>query len=106
MTEPRAYTADEACDQLLDQIRGLARYWAAQPDKTPQERCDGLAFSILTLIDGQTTSNLPAITLVLEPHPDDKEFYRAEGENWYEEGMAINTDCMLHDNYYPPLAKE
>lgn len=94
---PRAYTPEEVQVMLLGQIRGFARYWANLPNKTPQERCDGLAFSILNIFDGST--ELPAMNISLSPHPDDQEYHRENGENWYEPGQVIN-DCVLHEPYY------
>lgn len=100
MNEPRAKTKEEVREELLAHIRQLAGYWATIPGKTERERCDGLAFSILVIFDGQTMA-LPAMNLSLSPHPDNKEFNRSEGEDWYEPGMVINDDCHLHDLYYP-----
>lgn len=32
MSEPRAYTAEEARQMFLDQLRGIACYWSNLPD--------------------------------------------------------------------------
>ncbi len=98
MPEPRAFTAEEVRQEFLDEIRGLAAYWETCPSLGGLKgRLEGLAFSILNIFDG--TSNFPAVDLVLKPHPDDKEFHRAEGEDWYEPGMMFN-DCHLHEMFY------
>jgi hypothetical protein len=98
MSEPRAITAEEARDALLRHIANIAKYWADLPDRTPLERCNGLAFSILNIFDG-TTEVLPAIDLVLCPHDGDEAFNKSEGENWYEPGQVIN-DAMLHEMWH------
>lgn len=104
VSAPRAYTAEEVREKFLDYVRALSRYWATLPgDKTPQERLDGLAFSILVAIDGGST-HLPAFDLAPAPHPDDEDFYRRRGENWYEAGVVIN-DCQLHELFYQEGAK-
>lgn len=95
---PRAWTAEEARKLFLDRIRGDAQYWAELPGKTAQERCDGLAFSILCIFDGVTMA-LPAMDIQLSPHEDDMEFHKKNGENWFEPDMLIN-DCHLHDLYH------
>lgn len=95
---PRAYTPEEVRAKLLGYTREIARYWANLPNKTPQERCDGLAFSILNIFDG-IVDELPAMNITLSPHPDDQEYHRGNGENWYEPGQVVN-DCMLHELYY------
>ena len=97
--KPRPYTAEEAREMFMHHVRELARYWAELPgDKTPRERCDGLAFSILVAIDGGSVA-LPAFDLSLAPHPDDEAYLKSNGENWFETGMVIN-DCQLHEAFY------
>lgn len=98
MSEPRAYTADEVRDKLLDHVRALARYWAASPDKSPLERCEGVAFSILALLDG-SHCGIPGFDLYPSQHPDDKAYHAARGENWYDEDVLVN-DCQLHELFY------
>jgi hypothetical protein len=92
----RAKTAEEVREEFLGHIRHLAFYWSRTAGLSPRERCDGLAFSILNIFDG--TSPLPAIDLVLAPHPDDEQYHRANNEDWYEPGQVIN-DCYLHELY-------
>ena len=92
----RAYTKEEVRTRLLGYFKELAQYWARQGDITDLAKCEGIAFSILVAIDGDSME-LPAFNLVLRPHPDDKAYLIGEGENWYESGMAINDNCSLHD---------
>lgn len=91
----RAYTAEEVRAQFIKQAKGLAEYWAKEPKQTAKERCEGVAFSILVLIDGEH-GQFPAIDLRLAPHPDDKQYCIDQGENWYEPDMSINdcTECL------------
>ena len=102
---PRPYTEDEVRDMLIDHIRATARYWASLPEKdkatgreiTVLDRCEGVAFSILSTLDGCSLS-LPPVTLKLDPHPEDKGFLSENGENWFEPGMEIST--MLHEFFH------
>lgn len=94
----RVYTVEESRNQVLTQIRDLSLYWSSLPDKTPAERCDGVAFSLLNLFDGGSM-NLPAMDIVLRPNMVDKAFCINNGENWYEDGIVINEDCALHELY-------
>lgn len=96
--EPRAYTAEEARENIISHVRTMVKYWARLPDKSITDRLDGLAFSILVMVDGET--DLPAMDLVLRSHPDDEEFCREEGENWYQNGQVINGDVCLHELWY------
>jgi hypothetical protein len=101
----RAYTAEEARATFLSAVRGAVRYWASLPENdratgeqmTVLSRCDGVAFSILNILDG-TSSAMPAIDMLLAPHETDKQFFIDEGENWYEPKMLINN-TMLHEQY-------
>jgi len=95
--EPRAYTVEEVREEMLDYLRNIANYWADLPNKTAREKCDGLVFSFLTLLDG--CAMFPALDVTLAPHESDKEYNRSEGMNWYEPGMLVNN-CMLHELYY------
>ena len=103
MSEPRAYTAEEVRDLLIKNIRARAKFWADLPEVdratgkpiTIQDRCNGVAFSILTLLDG--CADMPAFDLVPSPHKEDKSFHIGVGENWYE---RVVLDFMLHEYYY------
>lgn len=95
----RAMTADELRKEVLDHCRVMALYWAyTAPVQSVEERVDGMAFSIFTMLDGGAGS-LPAFDLVARPHPDDKAFYEAEDEDWIEDGTVINDDAILHEEW-------
>lgn len=91
----RPYTEEEICTMLLDNLHSLVDYWERQSDKTCKEKMNSLVFSILATLDG--AGKFPAFNLKLDPHPSDKPFYQAEGENWYED-TEIST--MLHEFWY------
>lgn len=93
---PRAYTPEEVREQFFQGLRANADYWA-NVGVNKQDACYGLVFSILNMFDG-TSMNLPAMDIVMAPHPDDKAFHQGEGENWYEPGQVIN-DCSMHDEW-------
>lgn len=94
----RANTVEEVRNEFINHIKSIVKYWATLEGKTAQERCEGVAFSMLNIFDG-TTMILPAMDILLAPHPDDMEFNISIGANWYEPGMKIN-DCMLHEIFY------
>ena len=98
MSEPRAKTVEEARKAFLTQAHIYADYWAKFPDLTPQDRCNGVVFSILNIFDG-TVPGLPAMDITLRPHSDDEEYCKLEGSNWWQDGMVFN-ECHLHELYY------
>lgn len=84
MNEPRAYTTEEVRDKILSHMHNLVKFWAHESRVTDVEvKLDGLAFSILSMLDG-CSINLPAFNLVPDPHPDDMEYHRENGDNWFE----------------------
>ena len=91
-------TKENARKNFLTSIRRIATYWASLPNKTPNEKCNGVAFSILSLMDG--CSNMPSMDIILRPHPDDMEYLSENGKDWYLDGMCINDDTLLHEFYY------
>lgn len=98
MTESRVYTKEEVLKKFLNHIWSLIDYWDAIEKQTSREKLEGLAFSILNIFDG-TTMDLPAMDLILRPHPDDRKFCESHDENWYEPGMCFN-DTMLHEIFF------
>jgi hypothetical protein len=97
MTEP--YTKEEMRQMFIDQCKATASFWSRVEDNTPREMCDGVVFSILNIIDGCSGGFPAAINLVMEPHPEDKEYCISNDENWVEPGQVINDDAMLHEMY-------
>lgn len=94
--ESRPMTVDEARVELLNEVREIVDYWAQLPGKTAKERCRGVAFSIFAELDGESES-LPAVDLVVRPHPDDKEYQKSRGKNWHVDGMVLNETELHHE---------
>lgn len=91
----RELTVEEVRDLFIQQVRCVVDYWAGNEREMPvKERCEGVAFSIMNIIDG--TSCLPAFDLFVSPHESDKEFNKNNGDNWFPENAMIN-DCYLHE---------
>jgi len=94
-TTPRAWTADEIRDQIIASIWDYVQYW--EGIERPKAQClQGLAHSILAMLDG--AADLPGFKLIPTPHPDDEEYNRSEGENWYSPATAVED--MLHEHFY------
>ena len=99
----QAKTKEEVREEFLRKIKAIAKYWATvkiqEPERdTIEERCDGVAFSILNIFDG-TSADLPAFDIALAPHEDDKEYHIEHEQDWYEPGMIFNDDVHLHHEY-------
>ena len=109
----REYTNEEMIDMFMGQIKGSIQYWATTdlskvPDMGKDEmkyRLEGLAFSILNIIDGTTA--LPAFLLIPDPHPDDKKYHEDNEENYWPPvadedpvACAINLSTNLHETFH------
>lgn len=92
----RAYTEKEMRDRMLSHMKSLVKYWSNEKSDS-YEACDGLAFSILSMIDGSTMS-VPALDIIPAPHPEDKEYCQSCNENWFEPKVINN--CMLHELWH------
>lgn len=105
MSEPRQWTEKEIREKFLRQVAGMSEYWAKlQPvdgtPKTVQERLDGLAFSILAMLDG-CNIGIPGFIVAPAPHDDDKEYCINEGENWFpQQADLCDIGGGLHELYH------
>jgi hypothetical protein len=115
----RQYTIEECRDMFMKQVATIAAYWARQPDMTPHERCTGVAFSILSMIDGSNLGvpsfdlvpregeEAPAFDVLPCGHEEDKAWYQEQGENWWprvpdsvRETLPVINDTQLHEFWH------
>jgi hypothetical protein len=103
--EPRAYTREEMQRMFLEHLWVMVHYWATTEPRveghaeTVEERIAGFAFTVLADLDGSAV-NLPAFNLYPAPHPDDEEFHRNEGENWWPSDVDLHGNSMLHEMWH------
>lgn len=69
--------------QMVEHIDRMVKYWAEQPGLSVEDRCDGVAFSVLTMLDGAT--DVPAMVLVTTSEAG--------------ETVIVNETCELHEIY-------
>lgn len=90
-------TQEEVKQEFIEAaVRSVVWYWFEQSSATSKDLCEGVAFSIMSIIDGVSGSFPCSLDLVCRPHEDDKDFNISEVEKWIEDGMVIN-ECMLHE---------
>ena len=102
MTKPRAYTEDEVRQQFLEHIWRLIDYWDKQA--MPQRRkLEGLAFSILTALDGDS-AGICGFIVAPATHPEDMEYLINRGVNYYPQNHDSDIKCDisggLHELFY------
>lgn len=95
----RPYTREEIQEQFLDHVRNLVDYWESESrTKTSREKLEGLAFSILSALDGSAAA-LPGFEVKAIGTEEDIEFFKENDENYYPidgEDIAGN----LHEKFY------
>ena len=95
MKESREKTIEEVKDDILGYIKINVQYWEKfKNEKMIKEMLEGIVFSILVMFDGE--GELPAMDIIIKPHPDDKDYLMERDENWYLDGMIIG-DGDLHE---------
>lgn len=105
---PHELTREEISKLFLAHVRSMVSYWdgklVGNEGPSRRERLEGVAFSILAAIDG-CASGLPLFALIPCPHPADKAFQQAEGEDWYPDlpavvSSAVDISGSLHELLY------
>lgn len=104
----REYTKAEQRRMILDHVHCMVGYWGHNVgDKGTDERLSGLAFSLLAMLDG-ASPGVPRMLLVPSPHPDDKAYRQAEGENYWPDppkkadAADLAQEHELHHLFYHP----
>ena len=91
----RSLTKEETQEKFLNVIRHNVDYWLNESRiQNTKDKLEGLAFSILSILDG-CGGSLPAFKVIPMPHPDDKEFLISQGENYFPDDIDIATN--LHE---------
>ena len=85
---------------FLDQVRVLVNYWTNSNDGDVKNKVEGVAFSILSAIDG--SGELPGFMLAPRPHESDKEYYIENCENYFPTAPDVDSDIAgsLHEEFY------
>lgn len=86
--KPRAFTAEEVEKQFLTTVANYVEYWATLPNKTDREKVEGLAFSMLVILDGGSAT-LPGFAVTPTPHESDKDYHIERGENYFPTDVDI-----------------
>lgn len=100
----REYTMEEVREIFLRHVHHLIDYWEDEGEAvTSRDRLEGLAHSLLAMLDG-CSADAPGFIVAPLPHKDDKERLESLGENWYPENDETLVNCdiggALHDLFY------
>jgi len=106
--EPHEYTIEEQRQILLEHVWMLVNYWDKESRaKEPREKLEGLAFSLLSALDG-CSAGLPGFALVPSTHHSDKEFHKKNGDPWFPHYGPVEGDIggFLHELFQKARPKD
>jgi hypothetical protein len=89
----RELTEQEVMDIFMDRLANTISFWEMAPNETLRDRLEGVVFSTLVTIDGQ--SDLPKFILAPDPHHSDKDFYTNIGEPYWPENTDNTVKCNI-----------
>ena len=101
-------TPEQVRNVFLNEIKNIRDHWLVTEKPYPVEtsdliipydnkdRMNGLIHSILAVIDGES-AYMPQFGLFTNPHPDDANFNRKRGKDWYP--MDCNISGNLHNGW-------
>jgi len=107
---PRQMTEGEVRARFLEYVWHTIRYWF-ESTRNPGtlDKMEGLAFSMLTMLDGGRMG-LPSFIVAPASHPDDPEYSKEHGEDWYPTNEDSEVDCDiaggLHDEFQKHQPKD
>ena len=96
------YNEEEVTENFLNGVHDCIDYWEKYGNDT-RDKLEGLAFSILVMIDGEQ-GDIPKFILAPDPHPEDKQYLIENHQRYYPENYKSNVNCNisggLHDLFY------
>lgn len=98
----RELNNEEVRERFLEHIRGLVEYWGEGLDEKSKDKLDGLAFSILTTLDG-CSGDMPLFIVAPVCTREDIEYFKKEDMDYYPvspEYVECDISGCLHDLYY------
>lgn len=94
--KPRALTVEEMRLRFVEEVHYAVRFWHHNSDCTDdRQRLDGLAHSILVMLDGEA-AQVPGFLLIPAPHPSDKGYLKRHNENWW---ISQDIAGHLHERF-------
>jgi hypothetical protein len=100
MIMSRPFTPEECREMFMSHVRAMVRYWQNETRADRNEAIEGMAHSMLCMIDG-VSGGLPAFQLIPYSHPDDKQYHIDNNENYWPDDVDIADapDCLHHMLY-------
>lgn len=96
---------EEVREEFLSHVRNIIQYWSDLPGKSVRDRVEGVAFSIMSTLDGCSMA-VPKFIVAPDPDPSDKPYHIENDEDYYPENheIDIKSDISggLHELLFRP----
>lgn len=89
--EPREWNDDEMRAFFFNRVAIFIAKWSGKKNISKLDKGAGLFRDIFLLCEGKDPYFPAKIDLISTPHPEDKEYYLENGENYYEEETNLST---------------
>ena len=94
-----AKTQEEVKQEFIDAVISVVWFWSEQSSATSRkDLCEGVAFSIMSIIDGVSGSFPCSLDLVCRPHEDAKDVFINQ-ERKIGDQRRSDTVVVLSINY-------
>jgi len=91
---PREKTMDEVRKEFFERVVARCVDVVFNENKSKKDAVEAAIFAVLTTLEG--SGDFPFCAVVPQPHPDDKQFWEGEGEDWYPR-PELAPDMPLED---------
>ncbi|BAW19157.1 hypothetical protein [Ralstonia phage RP31] len=101
--KPKPYTKDAIRTVVLSHVKHLCHYWANQPGHDRVDALSGLAFSILSMLDGSAVyiPGFKIIPMVAETKDfSEIEWCRENGHHWTHPFGEMDIGGSLHEFFH------
>ena len=85
---------EEVRGEFIDNIKLLIDIWDNTTNETPRSKLEGLAHSILTMLDGGS-GNICGFIVAPLPHQDDKQYCIDNNKDYYPQNHESNVSCDI-----------
>ncbi len=92
-------TTEQVSDEFIGYVNHLFKDATKDFSEENKEKIHTMVFSMLVGIDGESMA-LPGFILAPNPHKDDKEYNKKEGNDYYPQNHNAKVNCDIGGNLH------
>ncbi len=100
----RQYTKEEVREKFIRQVNAMCAYWSELEGYDKKSAVEGVAFSILNILDGGSLG-LPAFIVAPLPAEEDKDYSKEHNENWFPQNHKSDIKCDIAGGLHELMGK-